>query len=108
MHAWLLAVSLLGANPATSSVDPRELPQRIDRRIEERLAAEPGGPAARTDEAEFLRRLSLDLIGRIPTAAEVRAFLGETRADKRARIIDRLLTDRRHAQHFARTWRALL
>ncbi len=108
MHTWLLAVSLLGANPAPSGVDPRELARRIDRRIDERLAAEHVRPAARTDDAEFLRRLSLDLIGRIPTAAEVRRFLGDTRADKRPRMIDRLLADRQHAQHFARTWRALL
>src|SRR6202044_2818249 len=64
--------------------------------------------APRADDAEFLRRVSLDLIGRIPTAAEVRAFLADSRADKRARTIDRLLADRQHAQHFARTWRALL
>jgi hypothetical protein len=108
MHACLVAVSLLAASAAPSSADPRELARNIDRRIEERLAAEHVRPAARADDAEFLRRVSLDLIGRIPTAAEVRGFLADSRADKRARTIDRLLADRQHAQHFARTWRALL
>jgi hypothetical protein len=108
MHAWLLAVALLGASPSPSGVAPRELARSIDRRIDERLAAEHVPPAARSDDAEFLRRLSLDLIGRIPTAAEVRTFLADSRTDKRGRMIDRLLADRQHAQHFARTWRALL
>jgi hypothetical protein len=118
MHAWLLAISVLGASPtptspattspAPSGVAPRELAGNIDRRINERLAAEHVRAAARTDDAEFLRRLSLDLIGRIPIAADVRAFLADSRTDKRARMIDRLLADRQHAQHFARTWRALL
>jgi Protein of unknown function (DUF1549)/Protein of unknown function (DUF1553) len=107
MHACLMAVCLL-ASPTPSGVDARESARSIDRRIDERLAAEHVRPAARADDAEFLRRLSLDLIGRIPTGAEVRAFLADSRADKRSRMIDRLLSDRQHAQHFARTWRALL
>lgn len=42
-------------------------------------------------DAEFLRRVSLDMIGTLPTAAEVEAFLADTSADKRAKKIDELL-----------------
>jgi hypothetical protein len=48
-------------------------------------------PAPPADEAAWLRRVTLDLAGRIPTAAQTRRFLGEAAPDKRARLIDELL-----------------
>ena len=47
--------------------------------------------AAIAGDEEFLRRVSLDLAGRIPTASEVTAFLADPTSDKRARKIDELL-----------------
>ncbi len=47
--------------------------------------------APRSDDAEFVRRIYLDLTGTIPTAAEVRAFLEDKSADKRAKLINQLL-----------------
>lgn len=61
---------------------------QIDRLIE----AKAGGPVNPTaDDAEFLRRIFLDFTGRIPTADEAREFLNDSSADKRPRLIDRLL-----------------
>ena len=57
--------------------------------------------------AEF-RRASLDLTGVIPKAAEVRAFLADESPDKRAQLIDRLLSRPSHAVHLANTWRTML
>jgi len=48
-------------------------------------------PASMSSDTEFLRRVTIDLAGRIPTANEVNAFLGDTSADKRDRLIDTLL-----------------
>ena len=45
-------------------------------------------PAAAADDAEFLRRVYLDLAGRIPTVAETRAFLDDKRPDKRRRLVE--------------------
>ncbi len=59
------------------------------------------------DEA-FLRRLYLDLIGLPPTAAEALAFLNDPTADKRLRLIDRLLADERWAEHQMADWLDLL
>jgi len=108
MHTWLLATCLLAVHADAAHSDSRELARRIDQRIAERLDAEGVKPAERADDAEFLRRLSLDLIGRIPTAAEVREFLKDGRPDKRTHLVDRLLADPQHSRHFARVWRALL
>ncbi|MEZ6066939.1 MAG: DUF1549 domain-containing protein [Planctomycetaceae bacterium] len=49
-----------------------------------------------TDE-EFLRRVSLDITGTLPTVEQVRAFLADTSADKRARKIDELLNTEAYA-----------
>jgi hypothetical protein len=48
-------------------------------------------PAHLSSDTEFLRRVTIDLTGRIPTPAEVQAFLADTNADKRDRVIDTLL-----------------
>ncbi len=48
-------------------------------------------PAPLSSDAEFLRRVTLDLVGRIPDAATVSAFLADPSADKRSRMIDTLL-----------------
>src|SRR5687768_11320646 len=77
----------------------------LHERIDQLLAAKAGGemaPAA--SDAEFLRRVTLDLAGRIPTAAELRAFLEDKDPDKRTKIIDKLLASddypRRMAEAF--------
>ena len=57
-------------------------------------------PAAPADDAEFLRRVSLDLTGKIPTAGEVREFLDDPQADKRRRLVDRLLDSPAYVAHF--------
>ncbi len=62
-------------------------------------------PAPLADDAEYLRRAHLDLIGKIPSVAELQSFLADERPDKRARLIDELLHRGAHAQHFANTWR---
>ena len=68
---------------------PRLTPRNlIDEQIFGKMQRDgiPHAPLA-TDQ-EFLRRVMLDLTGRIPTPAEVREFLADNAADKRARLID--------------------
>ncbi len=56
------------------------------------------GPAS---DAEFLRRIYLDLLGTIPTPTEARAFLADQMPNKRTRLIDRLLASPEHARYLA-------
>ena len=68
-----------------------------------------GIPAAeRADDATFLRRVYLDTIGTLPTAAEARAFLADPSTDKRARVIDRLLDRPEYADYWTMLWSDLL
>jgi len=70
-----------------------------------RLGVVPSRPA--TDE-EFIRRASLDICGTLPTPDEVKAYAADTRSDKRAKLIDRLLERPEYASYFALKWGDIL
>jgi hypothetical protein len=63
----------------------------IDRHIFGTLQTKGVTPAPRTDDYEFIRRVTLDLTGRIPTPERVTAFIADTRANKREVLIDELI-----------------
>jgi hypothetical protein len=65
-------------------------------------------PSPRADDTTFLRRVTLDLAGRIPSTAETDAFLADRAPDKRARKIDELLASEDSAEWFAAKWTAIL
>ncbi len=88
--------------------DTLELTAKIDQLVAARWRATKVQPAAPADDAQFLRRVYLDLAGRIPSVAEARAFLGDRRPDKRKRLVDTLLDSPAYVNHSARLWRALL
>jgi hypothetical protein len=90
------------------AADPAELAERIDKRLSARYAADKVQPAPQADDAELLRRVYLDLAGRIPRPTDVHEFLADKTADKRRKVIDRLLDEPRFAIHFANVWRAEL
>jgi Protein of unknown function (DUF1553)/Protein of unknown function (DUF1549) len=127
----LLAVSLgvltLALTPALRGVDGsvqsaiRNPQTAIEAaaRIDQRIAAawdKDVKPAPLADDAEFFRRVHLDLAGRIPSITEVRDFLEDDRPDKRRLWVDRILeadpddSSYRDAyvSHFANVWRAWL
>jgi len=66
------------------------------------------GEPVPADDAEFLRRVWLDFDGGIPSAEEARAFLAEKTADKRARLIDRLIAAPRFAERMAEAFHVML
>jgi hypothetical protein len=85
-----------------------DLTARLDARMAQRWAAQGVKPAPLADDAEFIRRLYLDLVGHIPSITDARDFLDDTRPDKRRIWTERLLQDKGYAVHFANVWRALL
>ena len=84
--AFLTIVSLAAPAVATSS---ELLHERVDACVEAKAAGLRPGPTA--DDAEFLRRIYLDLAGRTPSAREARDFLADHSPAKREALIDRLL-----------------
>ena len=65
-------------------------------------------PSPVIDDATFLRRVTLDIAGRLPTIAETEAFLASTDPKKRDLAINQLLTTPDYADYFANKWTALL
>jgi len=95
--AWILFATSGWTGLAEEAVP---LHERIDELIEQGA----GGPGAtQAVDAEFLRRVYLDLAGRIPNAAEARAFLADTDSAKRPKLIDQLLTSQDHVERM-RVW----
>ena len=74
-----------------ASRDARAVAAKVDRLLAEKWAEAKVVPVGQADDAEYLRRLSLDLVGKIPTASEARDFLDDPTPDKRAKLVERLL-----------------
>ncbi|MEN8774992.1 MAG: DUF1549 domain-containing protein [Akkermansiaceae bacterium] len=77
--------------------DPSIAPSKIiDQLIAQKWQQEKVTPAKPTDKATFARRIYLDLLGRIPTQAELQSFLSQP---KRNALIDHLTDSKEHAAH---------
>jgi hypothetical protein len=85
--------------------DAETLSHRIDQRIEARLESEGVERVAAAEDAEFLRRVFLDLHGRVPSAERAASFLESSDPGKRAALIDELLESPRFGEHFGDIWR---
>ena len=104
-------VPLFGQDAVNHTFEPKsvvETAAEIDRLFSEAWTAghvEPAPPA--TDE-EFVRRLYLDLAGRIPATSETRAFLASTSPEKRSELVEELLDGPAFVRHFTIIWRNAL
>jgi hypothetical protein len=97
-------------------LDAYALATRIDAHIKVKWDQNKVTPTRPADDAEFLRRISLDLIGRIPTVTELHDFLDGPSPDKRRKVIEEMLGLRPSVKyavhgyvgHFTVVWRDLL
>jgi hypothetical protein len=80
----------------------------IDRLVYARLKKLGLAPSPVCSDEEFLRRTSLDVIGRLPSLEQTRAFLSNTNLDRREKVIDGLLADRAYGAHWAVKWGDLI
>jgi hypothetical protein len=78
-----------------------DIAREIDRHLTKIWSIRGIHPAPPASDTEFLRRVSLDLIGRIPTIEEITAYEQVCSPDKKSRLLDRLLTSKEHAIHMA-------
>jgi hypothetical protein len=87
-----------------SDRDPLALASVIDKAIDAKLAEAkiPASPVC--DDAEFVRRASLDIRGRIPSPDRVADFLADRDPAKRRKLIDEFLADKEYGEHFGIVW----
>ena len=87
---------------------PMQESNYIDRFIDAKLQKLRILPSDPSSDAEFLRRVSYDLIGVPPTVEELQAFLADKNPAKRSQKIDKLMADSRFVDHWALKWGDLL
>lgn len=115
LAAWLLIAGMDRAAGQEAEVPPepssigrvQRLADEIDALIADRWNAENVSPAPLADDAEYLRRVYLDIAGKIPSAAEVRRFLEDTSPHKRRDVVEQLLQSPAHLNHFTNKWRSV-
>lgn len=94
--AWVaLPLSVADELPAPD----RLIEEVVDQAIDAQLAAAGITPAPPADDANFIRRVTLDLAGRIPATSEVQSYVQSTEPDKKAKLVDRLLASPDFAFH---------
>jgi hypothetical protein len=107
--AMLVWFGLL-SNSFADSLLPRDRPmdQVIDYYIHQRLHEENITPAPQVDDATLIRRLTLDLVGRIPTPEETKSYLESKDPNKRSQLVDRLLASPAFIRHQANLFDAMM
>jgi hypothetical protein len=86
----------------------RQSAARIDRVVSDHLIQHNRQPNPKTSDETFLRRIYLDLAGRIPTYQEASDFLADSSPDKRYELIDRLLASPDYVSNFYNMWADVL
>ena len=92
----------VGISAEADLPDARQVAVQIDSIINERLEGEGVTAAPLLNDEQFLRRVTLDLAGRIPTAAERAAFLSQAATDQqasRAKLVEQLIESPDYAYH---------
>ena len=89
-------------------LDPQEVVAAINTNIHQGWEVAGVRPSAVADDAEWFRRISLDLHGRIPTVDEAELFLSSKRPNKRTEMVDQLLDSTEFARNMTTIWTNLL
>jgi hypothetical protein len=104
-HVAVFRATIPLGRPVTALPPERNF---IDRHVFGKLRLLGLPPSGLADDATFLRRVTIDVAGRLPTAAEARAFAADADPDKRDRWLDRLLAGPDYAAAFATKWSVVL
>jgi hypothetical protein len=100
--------NVLTGEPWTGVPIAKLSPAELDKLLSAELREDHIKPAARTTDEAFLRRVSLDLTGRLPSPQEIADFVRDHDPAKRARLIDKLLAGDAYARHWAQYWRDVI
>ncbi len=103
-------IGMMAAAVAHAAEDPQQVAAKTDRLLREEVpyAGAAKKAPARIDDERFLRRVSLDIIGRLPSPEEVTVFALDPSPDKRTKIVNKLLSDPRYGENWGRYWRDVI
>ncbi len=107
-HWMILIVAWIGILSTILTVDllagellppEKSIEEVVDHYIQARLEVEKISPVAQASDANLIRRLTLDIAGRIPTMTEAQAYVAAQEPDKRVRAVEKLLASPDFAYH---------
>jgi len=109
---WVLAIVLLagsafGGEPGSGG-DSQAVAAEVDRLILADLKQAGLTPAPRCSDVDFLRRVSLDITGQLPSPESVTLFAIDPDPAKRSLLVERLLTSPEYGRNWARYWRDVI
>ncbi|HVT29238.1 MAG TPA: DUF1549 domain-containing protein [Lacipirellulaceae bacterium] len=124
---WIAAIGMLAGLVATGSAfgkssahqtakkqssseksNPEQMARQIDRLLAEEVFNKDTKLAPRVDDAAYLRRVWLDIVGDIPSPEDVTAFSLDPSKNKRERVVNDLLDNPHYGQNWARYWRDVI
>ncbi|MBX7210443.1 MAG: DUF1549 and DUF1553 domain-containing protein [Verrucomicrobiaceae bacterium] len=111
LFSGILCATFLAAlfhAPAAAGMDARAVTAQIDKLVDANLAKQNLKPTGPISDEVFVRRIYLDIAGRIPSIKETTDFLADKSADKRAKLIDHLLDSDGYEQSAFNYWADIL
>ncbi|MCC6864663.1 MAG: DUF1549 domain-containing protein [Ignavibacteria bacterium] len=102
--AFITLLLVMTSDAGTSRISSEDIDKLIKTKWDENNLK----PSEKTSDAEFLRRVTLDLTGRIPSGEEAENFLNDKSKDKRSKKIDELLQSAEFGYFFADEWMKIL
>lgn len=103
-----VAIAVLSHAPSTFAMDLKARSAEIDKLVTANLAKQKLSPTEAVTDEVFVRRIYLDIAGRIPSLKETTEFLADASPDKRAKLIDSLMDSDGYVQNFANYWSDIL
>lgn len=97
-----------GRAAARTIIDPDAVAEQIDTLIEANLQRHELMPNPVLTDEQFVRRIYLDVVGRIPTVDEARRFLDSKEPNRRTKLIDELLRSEGYVSHYFNYWADVL
>ena len=107
VSAWLESSEAGGATNATSATNGA-LSALVDKTLLEELELSSGDLANKIDDEAFIRRVYLDVIGKLPDPAQIRRFVDSRDDNKRSLLVARLLKDEDYGKNWGRYWRDVI
>ncbi|MEZ5387043.1 MAG: DUF1549 domain-containing protein [Prosthecobacter sp.] len=101
-------MSIFAMASSASGIDLKATAAKIDQLVDAQLAKVKITPNKPASDEIFVRRIYLDVVGRIPTLKETTEFLASTDPDKRAKLIDKLIASEGYVQNYYNYWADIL
>ncbi len=105
---WHAKLNVVNAESDVRGTATFPIKNPIDKFVLAKLQSEKIEPSVSCTDEEFLRRLYLDICGTVPPLSEVKTYLLDRPADRRMKLVDRLLKNERYATHWSVMWSDLL